>query len=678
MKIKLSFVILLFGLIPASQSLLATPREPSTAFRENILAQDAGASVLVAALKSVDAEAQRGALVALTKIVTNTALRQLVENRDRVLSENLTAYCTALAAMSNVTKAQVGEIINDELRRAAVVIAAAVSGNAELPNSSRAQCFVTIARLSKNSDRAAVESAFLALGLENLESSDLETALLGLFYHRLDSLDPADPTNRYWFSAEVATKIRSLNLFLASDGDLREAYARVAYLANDDSVYSDYLVLLKDSEPRVRFFAATLINFKNKTDFLGLNQALSDLNPQVVVAAIEQLKLLKQSELLFKDHFKLVAHPSSQVRRSFLSAIENLVDLSVVQELMSDASIAVRQLATAIFLRGVPDKTQTIAEILESSDLAKKRGLIDAAASFTTGDRLQLMTALVADSNPFVVTYAMDAIAENKMTELYPLAIEFLSAETQELRFPAVQVLLNWTDYPERLRLLEQSYAISISPFFEYVRSEIVTQLAANNEAAEIALLKSFLALETEWKLYNQITEKLNSIEGTSLALRQPSWKGSSGESYFVSVPRPEIEIQTTKGTMTFELFNDLAPIHVSLVLSAIERGHWNRNFFHRVIDNFVAQSYRPISASSEPSGDMRAEIVGLKQERGTIAMPRSDYLHSGDAGGFYINLISNYGLNNDYTVFGKILTGDDVLAKLEIGDQVLAVKRTK
>ena len=91
-----------------------------------------------------------------------------------------------------------------------------------------------------------------------------------------------------------------------------------------------------------------------------------------------------------------------------------------------------------------------------------------------------------------------------------------------------------------------------------------------------------------------------------------------------------------------------------------------------------MVQASRPFVDGRNEPGALPAEILGLRQSRGTLAMPRNEYLHSGQGENFYINLSSNLGLNTNYTVFGKLIAGEDVLDQLEIGDEVLEVIRLK
>ena len=140
-------------------------------------------------------------------------------------------------------------------------------------------------------------------------------------------------------------------------------------------------------------------------------------------------------------------------------------------------------------------------------------------------------------------------------------------------------------------------------------------------------------------------------------------------------MPAAHVTIATTVGQMTLELDADNAPKTVENFLSYASSGFYDGTIFHRVINNFMIQGggfttdmeQKPTQAP----GDNEANN-GLKNERGTIAMARTQDPHSATAQ-FFINVQDNDFLNHTgenmqgwgYTVFGKITQGEDVLDKI-------------
>ena len=140
-------------------------------------------------------------------------------------------------------------------------------------------------------------------------------------------------------------------------------------------------------------------------------------------------------------------------------------------------------------------------------------------------------------------------------------------------------------------------------------------------------------------------------------------------------MPAAHVTIATTVCQMTLELDADNAPKTVENFLAYASSGFYDGTIFHRVINNFMIQGggfttdmeQKPTQAPVDNEANN-----GLKNERGTIAMARTQDPHSATAQ-FFINVQDNDFLNHTgenmqglgYTVFGKITQGEDVLDKI-------------
>ena len=146
---------------------------------------------------------------------------------------------------------------------------------------------------------------------------------------------------------------------------------------------------------------------------------------------------------------------------------------------------------------------------------------------------------------------------------------------------------------------------------------------------------------------------------------------------YAAAQDNPVVVIETSLGTMTAELDQAKAPISVENFLQYVADGHYGGTIFHRVIKDFMIQG-GGFTADMQQK-PVRAQIKneatnGLKNDRGTLAMARSNVVDSSTSQ-FFINTGSNNGfLNNSgttpdtygYAVFGKLIGGMDVLDKIE------------
>jgi cyclophilin family peptidyl-prolyl cis-trans isomerase len=138
----------------------------------------------------------------------------------------------------------------------------------------------------------------------------------------------------------------------------------------------------------------------------------------------------------------------------------------------------------------------------------------------------------------------------------------------------------------------------------------------------------------------------------------------------------PTVILETNYGRIEAELFADQAPKTVANFLDYARDGHYDGTLFHRVIDNFMIQGggfdadFRQ-KPTREPI-DNEADN-GLSNERGTLAMARSNDPHSATSQ-FFINVADNDFLDHrnklsgrtwGYAVFGKVVEGMDVVEEI-------------
>ncbi len=135
----------------------------------------------------------------------------------------------------------------------------------------------------------------------------------------------------------------------------------------------------------------------------------------------------------------------------------------------------------------------------------------------------------------------------------------------------------------------------------------------------------------------------------------------------------PRVQLVTTLGDITIELYPDKAPKSVENFLAYVKDGFYNGTIFHRVIGNFMIQGGGfTEDLRQKPT---RAAIPiesknGLSNLRGTVAMARTADPNSATAQ-FFINTVDNPRLdytsesNPGYAVFGKVVSGMDVVDKI-------------
>jgi cyclophilin family peptidyl-prolyl cis-trans isomerase len=133
----------------------------------------------------------------------------------------------------------------------------------------------------------------------------------------------------------------------------------------------------------------------------------------------------------------------------------------------------------------------------------------------------------------------------------------------------------------------------------------------------------------------------------------------------------PRVKLETSKGPIVIELFENEAPGAVGNFVNLVEKKYYDGLTFHRVLPNFMAQGGDPTGdGTGGPGYNIYCECEqpnARKHFRGTLSMA-----HAGkDTGGsqFFLTFRPTTHLNNRHTAFGRVVEGMDVLAKLQRRD---------
>jgi peptidylprolyl isomerase len=126
-----------------------------------------------------------------------------------------------------------------------------------------------------------------------------------------------------------------------------------------------------------------------------------------------------------------------------------------------------------------------------------------------------------------------------------------------------------------------------------------------------------------------------------------------------------KVLLHTTVGDITIELRNDM-PITAGNFKRLVEKGTYNGTIFHRVIAGFMIQGGDPTGTGyGDPSiPDIKDEFTKDNHNvRGTIAMANAG--PNTGSSQFFINLVNNNFLDSKHPVFGKVISGMDVVDKI-------------
>jgi peptidylprolyl isomerase len=147
--------------------------------------------------------------------------------------------------------------------------------------------------------------------------------------------------------------------------------------------------------------------------------------------------------------------------------------------------------------------------------------------------------------------------------------------------------------------------------------------------------------------------------------------------------PGPNLVITVAgeaNGEIVIDLLPDVAPQHVAQIVALAQEGAYDNVVFHRVIDGFMAQTgdveFGKTGGDTSMAGrggsarpDIPAEFSDIPFDRGVVGMARAASPDSANSQ-FFIMFEPGYFLNNQYTVFGRVVSGMDVVDTIKRGDE--------
>jgi cyclophilin family peptidyl-prolyl cis-trans isomerase len=127
-------------------------------------------------------------------------------------------------------------------------------------------------------------------------------------------------------------------------------------------------------------------------------------------------------------------------------------------------------------------------------------------------------------------------------------------------------------------------------------------------------------------------------------------------------------------GEFTLQLFYEEAPATVAAFVQLAEKGYYNGLTMHRIVPNFIVQGGSPGANEYMGIGDFMRDELGLASNvRGTLGLSTRGR-DTGDAQ-FYINLVDNFRLDHNYTVFAQISGGIENIDEIKEGDAIESIE---
>ncbi len=145
--------------------------------------------------------------------------------------------------------------------------------------------------------------------------------------------------------------------------------------------------------------------------------------------------------------------------------------------------------------------------------------------------------------------------------------------------------------------------------------------------------------------------------------------------------PENTILIELKDGTVRIELMPEVAPMHCERMKELSREGAYDGVMFHRVIEGFMAQTgdvmygsdltganLRMVGTGSSSKPNLPAEFSGIPHDRGTLGAARGNHRDSANSQ-FFINFRDNHFLNGQYTVYGRVTAGMELVDAIARGE---------
>lgn len=382
----------------------------------------------------------------------------------------------------------------------------------------------------------------------------------------------------------------------------------------------------------------------------ALRGALNDPGSQVVVAAAQALAGIG----------------------SAAAPLAELID----QRYASGSSPWIRQeLLTALAAVDVGRVRPHVEAALGSADWRLRAAAIQALPRLGTAADLAALTALLADPDGRVVSVAIDALSTLDPSLVSLAAKENVRASLSR-RDPAAlwsaasaAVTFGWTDFAAPLAALYDSFPLPVNLG---ERETILWAIGALGANEYLPLVERGLS-DPERNVVVAAADAYQALTGVSVSDRVPLASRVEGSTpswrEVARAVQSRVALMTRRGTIVLRMRPE-APLTAANFVRLVRQGFYDGKEFHRVVPNFVTQG-------GDPRGDgwggsdrlVREEISTLRHQRETVGMATAG--KDTATSQFYFNLGWNVHLDGNYTVFAEVISGMDLVDRLEIGDAI-------
>jgi cyclophilin family peptidyl-prolyl cis-trans isomerase/HEAT repeat protein len=362
-----------------------------------------------------------------------------------------------------------------------------------------------------------------------------------------------------------------------------------------------------------------------------------------------------------------------------LGTLKATEQLPYVQDLITDEWPAMRAAALRAAAAIDPDVfTLTLSGLETDRHWLGRAALAETLATLRPEVANERLITMLQDEDRRVIPSVLRALVRVKAPGVDNILLTYLKEADYAVREAAASLLADLKPQGG-LAALREAYTAALPDSAYGARAAAMEAVAAYGGAEAIEGVRPALT-DKDWAVRVRAAELLTKLEPASdhrLEIRPaPGTAAAPYDDPQLTAPpySPHAFIETTKGTIEFELAVIDAPQTTRNFMALVRKGFFNGFEVHRVVANFVVQDGDPRGdGEGGPGYTIRDELNERPYLRGTVGMA----LSWRDTGGsqFFITHSPQPHLDARYTAFGHVVNGMDVVDRIQVGDVIQRIR---
>ncbi len=375
----------------------------------------------------------------------------------------------------------------------------------------------------------------------------------------------------------------------------------------------------------------------------------------------------------------------SQNNHVSLTALEYLAQADkelaisiLLEQFGKEQNLYIRGQIIKFLAKYYPDKAYSfVMQNLDKGNSKFKAQLLDALATIKSRMSLRTLKQFIYVDDPILICAAF-----NNLKSLNMITRSDLSNLLASEHFSCVALTIEY--FAEKKLSIDSDLLFNLYRKFNYISQfEVQTQIInyiKNNLSSPTIPIDSLMEYASHDVLRRRIIRSFpesfsNHRENLVLSFQHNNSLFPDSIEYYTE--NPAIEIETERGRIQIKLYPKVAPYTVNNFLSLIKKNYFNGLTFHRVIPDFVLQGGDPFGSGwGGPNYFIPSEDNSLPFNTGSVGIATSGF----DTGSsqFFICHSEQFHLNGNYTCFGQVINGMDVVYSILPEDKILTVKLLK